>query len=179
MRKFNNLYTNKQKEGVKENPNNTIWNLTTRVLSNEEYQVLRYGLNHGLATYQKQNDILASVESVWDQINKKNICKETQSHIERAKNSLRALAFSLIDLDNCQVFKDKKKLGIIKNLRKELVILKPDKGNGIVLTGTNDYYTAVENLFSDKSKFKEIHDDPTPARLSSIQRYLKKLNNRN
>ena len=77
------------------------------------------------------------------------------------------------------MFKDKKKLEIIKNLRKELDILKPDKGNGIVLIGTNDYYTAVENLFSDKSKFKEIHDDPTPARLSSIQRYLKKLNNRN
>ena len=51
------------------------------------------------------------------------------------------------------MFKDKRKLEIIKNLRKELVILKPDKGNGIVLIGTNDYYTAIENLFSDKSKF--------------------------
>ena len=153
---------------MKESPNNTIWNLATRVLSNEEYQVLPYALNHGLATYQKQNDILASVEPVGDQIKKKNICKETQNHIERAKNSLKALAFSLIDLDNCQVFKDKKKLEIIKNLRMELVILKPDKGNGIVLIGTNDYYTAVENLFSGKSKFKDIHDDSTPARFSSI-----------
>ena len=169
-----NLYMNEQKEeGVKENPNNTIWNLTTRVLSNEEYQVLCYGLNHGLATYQKQNDILASVETVWDQINKKNICKETQNHIERAKNSLRALAFSFIDLDNYEVFKNKRKLAAIKNLRKKLVILKPDKGNRIALIGTNEFYIMVENLFSDKSKFKEIHDDPTPARLSSIQRYLK------
>ena len=58
-------------------------------------------------------------------------------------------------------------------------IWKPDKGNRIELIGTNDYYTAVENLFSDKSKFKEIYNNPTPARLSSIQRYLKKLNNRN
>ena len=65
------------------------------------------------------------------------------------------------------MFKDKKKLEVIKNLRKELVILKPDKGNRIALIGTNDYYTTVENLFSDKSKFKELHDDPTPARLSS------------
>ena len=98
-----------------------------KVLTNEEYQVLRYGLNHGLATYQKPQDILASVESVWDQINKKNICKETQNHIETAKNSLRALVFSPIDLDNCEVFKDKKKLEIIKKLRKEFIILKPDK----------------------------------------------------
>ena len=57
--------------------------------------------------------------------------------------------------------------------------MKPEKGNEIVLIGINDYYTTVENLFSDKSKFKETHDDPTPAPLSSIQRYLKKLNNRN
>ena len=77
------------------------------------------------------------------------------------------------------MFEDKKKLAVIKNLRKELVILKPDEGNGIALIGTNDYYTTVENLFSDKSKFKEIHDDPTPACLSSIQKYLRKLNNRN
>ena len=96
--------------------------------------------------------------------NKKNICKETQNHIERAKNSLIALAFSLIDLDNYQVIKDKKKLEVIKNLRKKLFVLKSDKRNGIVLIGTNDYYTTVENLFSDKSEFKEIHDGPTPSR---------------
>ena len=46
------------------------------------------------------------------------------------------------------------------------------------MIGTDDYYTAVENLFSDKSKSKKIYDDPKPARLSSIQKYLKKLNNR-
>ena len=156
---------------------NTIWNLTARVLSNEEYQVLCYGLNHGWAACQKTKRN-SSVESVCDQIDKKNICKETQNYIEIAKNLRRALAFSLIDLDNCQVFRDKKKLEIIKNLREKLVILKPDKGNEVVLVRTIDYYSAVENLFLDKSKFK-IHDDPTPARLSSLQRYLKTLNNRN
>ena len=41
-----------------------------------------------------------------------------------------------------------------------------------MLIGINDYYAAVENLFSDKSKLKEIFHEPTPARLSSIQRYL-------
>ena len=59
---------------MKENSNNAIWNLTARVLSYEEDQELRYGLNHGLTIYQKQNDILASVESVWYHINKNDIC---------------------------------------------------------------------------------------------------------
>ena len=68
------------------------------------------------------------------------------------------------------MFKDKKKPEVIKHLRKELFILKPDKGNEIVFSETNDYYTTLKNLLSDKSKFKEIHGNPTPARLSSIQR---------
>ena len=126
----------------------------------------------------KESDILASSESVWDQISRNNICKESQYHVERAKNSVQVLAFNLIDFDNNQVYKDKKKLEIIKNLRKELVILKQDKGNGVVLVRTIDYYNAVENLFSDPSKFKQIYNDPTPTRLTSLQRYLKQLNKR-
>ena len=71
-----------------------------------------------------------------NQICKNNISKKSHYQVERAKNSIRALAFNLIDFDNNQVYKDKKKLEIIKNLRKELVILKPDKGNGLVLVRT-------------------------------------------
>ena len=51
-KKLDSLCKKKQKEdGIKENLNNTIWDLTSRTLSNDEYQVLRYGLNHGLATH--------------------------------------------------------------------------------------------------------------------------------
>lgn len=44
----------------------------------------------------------------------------------------------------------------MKYLRMGLVILKPEKGSGIVLHGTNDYYAKVENLFLDKSRFKKL-----------------------
>ena len=54
------------------------------------------------------------------------------------------MTFSLIDLENKQIFKDKKKSDIIEKLRKELVIPKPDKDNGIVLLNANDYYNGVE-----------------------------------
>ena len=67
-------------------------------MKNEECKILRYGLNHGIATNLKESDILASAESVWDQISRNNICKESHYHVERAKNSLRALAFNLTDL---------------------------------------------------------------------------------
>ena len=57
-----------QEDDIKENTSNTIWNLTSPALSNHEYQVLRYGLNHG--TNQIETDILANTESIWDQIKK-------------------------------------------------------------------------------------------------------------
>ena len=105
-----------------------------------------------------------------NQICKNNISKKSHYQVERAKNSIRALAFNLIDFDNNQVYKDKKKLEIIKNLRKELIILKPDKGNGVVLVRIIDYYNAVENLFSDPSKFRQIYNDPTQTHLTSLLR---------
>ena len=152
-KKLDRLFKKKKQEedGLKENPNNVIWNLTSGILSNEERQVLRCGFNHGIATNLKESDILTSAESVWDQISRNNICKESHYCVERANNSLWALAFNLIDVDNNQVYIDKKKLEIMKNLRKELVILKPDKGNGVVLVQSIAYYNAVENLFSDPS----------------------------
>ena len=136
-------------------------------MSNDEYQVLRYGSNHGLATHQNETDILASTKSIWDQINRNNVRKDSNNHVERTINSLRAMASSLIDLENKQIFNDKKKLDIIKNLRKELVILKPDKGDGIVLLNANGYYNGVEKLFQDKLKFKQNFRGPN-AFLSNI-----------
>ena len=78
----------KKTENILQVPtNNTIWNLTQPTLSNDEYQVLCYGLNHGLAIHQKETDILANAESIWDQVNRNNVCKESNNHVERAKNS--------------------------------------------------------------------------------------------
>ena len=125
------------------------------------YDVLSYGLNHGLATNLSCNDVLSSMESVWDQLTRNNLLKENYYFINRAKNCLRALAFNLIDLDNQIVFKDKRKLQVIKQLRKDTVILKPDKGNGVVVIDTTYYYESLDKLFSDTTKFRRLDADPT------------------
>ena len=74
---------------------------------------------------------------------------------------LRALTFNLIDLDNQKVFKDKSKLQVIKELRKDTVILKPDKGNGVIVIDTTDYYESQNKSFSDTTKFKKLDAVPT------------------
>ena len=96
-------------DGIQQNPKQTIWNFSSRVLSNEEYTLLQFGLKHGLAIKPKENDILASAEALWDQIERKQLCKESVYYTRRAKNYIREMAFNLLNLDHQQVFKDKKK----------------------------------------------------------------------
>ena len=48
------------------------------------------------------------------------------------------------------------------------MILNPDKGNRVVLINKVDYHDAVNQLFSDKTKFKIIKNDPTLTRLKAV-----------
>ena len=105
--------------------------------------------------------MLPSMESVCDQLTRNNLLKEKYHSINRTKNCLRTLAFDLIDLDHQKVFKDKRKLQVIKELRKDTVILKPDKGNGVVVIDTTYYYESLDKLFSDTTKFRRLDADPT------------------
>ena len=55
----------------------------------------------------------------------------------------------------------KAELVALKNLskNKNIVILRPDKGNGVVILDRVDYINKVESLLSDASKFKKLDTD--------------------
>ena len=52
---------------------------------------------------------------------------------------------------------------VLQNLRKnkDIVITKPDKGNGVVILDQKLYNNAIEEIISDTSKFERLNDDPT------------------
>ena len=160
------------------NPSSVITNQLSRAINNEEYKILTYRLNHGVTVSAKQNDILASIEALWYQLERNKSLKENFTSIQRAKNTIRAMSFSLLDMDSKQLAKDKSKINILNNLRKDVVLLKPDKGNGIVLVDCLDYKNSVKQMFSDRIKFRKINEDLTFRRLSSLQQYLCKLKER-
>ena len=116
------------------NPNVTITNLSSRVLTNDEYETLQNGLKCGIAIKQKDNEIFVIAEDIYDKLNRRSLCKENQISIQSLKNSLQAFTFSILDIDDKNVYLDFKKLKVIKNLQKNVAILKPDKGNGVALT---------------------------------------------
>ena len=51
-----------------------------------------------------------------------------------------------------------------KNKNVNIVILKPDKGNGVVVLDRTDYDQGFLGVINDASKFRPIKDDPTLLR---------------
>ena len=73
-----------------------------------------------------------------------------------------------------------KKHGILKKLRNnnDIAILRPDKGNGVVIMDAITYKSKMYELLNNESKFKQLTSDPTKLREGQLQRYLRKLNNK-
>ena len=88
------------------------------------------------------------------------------------------MSFSLLDMESELLAKYKNKVNILNNLLKCAVLPKPDKGNRIVLADYLNYKNSVKQMFSDRTKFCKINEDPTFRRLSSLQQYLCKLKER-
>ena len=68
---------------------------------------------------------------------------------------------------------------ILKTLREKYAILKPDKGNGVVLIKKSEYIDCLSAIFSDATKFRKLEHGPTFTQLNSLQRYLRTINKRN
>ena len=161
------------------NPNEVIVNLSGKELSAEQIEILRLGLKHGLATRPNSLEMMAVSEDIYDQLERKQIWKEGFFTKERVKNALRSFTYNCLDLDLKQYFIDRKRIRILSNLSKDFAILKPDKGNGIVILNRSDYTKSLKSIFDDKSKFTRLKVDPTNTRLNTLQNYLLTLRKRN
>ena len=66
---------------------------------------------------------------------------------------------------------------VLRNLRKnkDIVITKPDKGNGVVILDRKLYDNAIQEMNSDTSKFEKFNEDSILKCEASLQRFLRKL----
>ena len=115
------------------------------------------------------------MEDIYDQILQHNILKDDHIFKHRAQTALKAFTYNYLDLDIKGFFNDKKKIKTLQNLREKCMILKPDKGQGIVLINKTDYYSSLERLFCDKTKFQVLENDPTLTNHKTIQTYIQTL----
>ena len=57
--------------------------------------------------------------------------------------------------------------------------MKPDKGKGNAILDRKLYNNAIEKIISDTSKFEKLNEDPTLKRKASLERFLRKLKQKN
>ena len=105
---------------------------------------------------------MSVAEDIWDQVSHLDVFKEGCYVQGKVKNSLRSFTYNYIDLDLKELNLDSKRIRLLRNLNTDFAILKPDKGNSIVLMKQSDYVNSVISLFTGSSKFKKIMSDPTP-----------------
>ena len=62
---------------------------------------------------------------------------------------------------------------------KDIVIMKPDKGNRVVILDRKLYNNAIQEIISDTSKFEKLSGDPPLKREDSLQCFLRRLKQKN
>ena len=162
-------------DGIKPNPNQLVTNLANFELSVDEVSVLRLGLKHCLLVRPKEPEMIAIVEDVWNQIIQRNALKDKHFAKHRVQTALKSFTYSYLDLDSKQFLNDQKHFNTIRQLRNKCMILKPDKGQGVVLIDKIDYYNSMERIFNDKTKFKVVNNDPTFRTVALVQNSLNTL----
>ena len=158
--------------------NETITNLTQYELSQEESDLLKTGLYFSIQPDKIQkSEIFTTFEKIHHSFINNLKSKETKSQIKA----------DLLYLANSYFYNYKPFPRILcqhrflQNLRKntDIVITKPDKGNGVVILDRKLYHNAIEEIISDTSKFEKLNEDTTLKHEASLQGFLCKLKQKN
>ena len=151
-KKLYNLW-NKQKTAAP----NCVVNLSNKELTLMERNALMFGPGHHLLP--KAIEEMALKSEVESQINK--ICKQNQIQLTYDnKTNLRRATDNFLheSISICNTKKNKAMHNTLENLKRnnKIKCLKMDKGVGIVILNTEDYYSKLDKIVQDTSKFKRI-----------------------
>ena len=151
-----------------------VTNISSYTLTQDESKALKFGLSHSIVPpYINKTDIFASFESIFNAMISRLLNKKDENKLKTDLSHLAHLYVNSFELSP----KDIKIHKVLENLHKnnEIVVLKPDKGNGVVILNRSDYTESILNIINDTHKFKELYSDPTIIREGKLQRFLRDL----
>ena len=156
-------------------PAETVLNLSGTRLSDDELEILKYGLKHFTEPLHiNKTDVLTTFDFIHRSMSK-DLKHEKDVGEAKAKKSYLAN-------NNVNTYKPLKNTlcehKIIKILRnnKDILITKPDKGNGVIIVNRAIYMSSLYEIINDTSKFLKLPSDPTIWKEGELQRFLRTLN---
>ena len=141
-------------------PKKVVFNFSSVKLSERLNYLLSKGLKFAIPTPRlKLSSFLLPFEKLLRSL-KKHTPIYSHRSIKQVKSTIKSLAFSTyhsyhpVQCDNIS----KDDIKSLKNLSKrdDIVVCKPDKGQGVVILNKVDYVNKMIEILSDKSKFNEI-----------------------
>ena len=155
-RKLSNLGINKPQFNSSEK---VIFNYSDLTLSAKQKFLLSLGLNFGLPCYKpKFENFFLPFEKLFRLVKDLPSIETTRSARNIIQDISHRFFVKLKKSSSWLPFFNKHDLGILKSLalNKNIVICRPDKGNGVVLLNRSDYNEKMHNILNDDTKFKKI-----------------------
>ena len=123
-------------------------------MTQDEILVLKLGLRLGVLLRPKESEMIAIAQNLWKKTEKYNILEYNHISKVRAQTALKSFTYNCVDLDIKQYISNNKMIRVLLNIKEKCLILKPDKGQGILLIDNTDYHNSVERVFTVTSKFR-------------------------
>lgn len=163
-RKFQTLAEGNKSNAFKLDRKRVVKNLSNRVLSDAEEQVLALGLNYAIApTSIPYGDIIASTEATAKNLNASD-ADRLRHNVSKALHKAKLPKMNL----------NREMLRAVKGLRRfeDIVILPADKGNATVVMDREEYVEKMNSML-DNTTYRRIKGDPTTRVESKIKKTLK------
>ena len=158
--------------------NETITNFTQYELSQVETDLVKAGLYFSIQPDKiRKSEIFTTFEKIHRSFLNNLKSEETKSQI-KAHLSYLANSYFYNYKPSPRILRQHR---VLRNLskNKNIIITKPNKGNGVVSLDQKLYYNSFQEIISDTSKFEKPNEDPTLKHESLVQRFLRKLKQKN
>ena len=167
---FNSRQQKTERQEPKQIPKNVVHNFSSYTLSNDELVALSYGLDHQIPIRYNRNNITTEFEYFYQNL-LNDISHIPEVQLSQVKTKLRDACGKY-----CRIKIPYKHRKTIENLSKRdgVIILKQDKGRGVVLMDKNKYTEKCMLLLNTK-QFKKLDNDPTKTTEGKIQRMLRRI----
>lgn len=164
------------------NPDDVIFNVSSRSLNDDEKEALSYGLDYSLLP-SKLNYVrhFTAFEKLFKLITSQHIFNKVPDSLNSVKSRIKNLALtSYYSFQPKVSSKHKKIIHNIKQLSSDanIIVNKPDKGRGVVVMDKTDYVEKMNNILSDTSKFVKNNSDifkETVRIEDKVNRFIDKL----
>ena len=169
----------KKQHGFVEPEHSCIVNLAGIELADIEKEVLCRGLKYGIPPKVRREEVEAEFELCYQQLQQLPV-QPGEDKIQTCKTKLAGIAedFASTKIDKTGFPLNTGHLKTINELRrrKDIVITRPDKGDGVIIMSSKQYTDKMLDILAQDSKFEEIGDaaekDRTIQHERALQAYL-------